>query len=705
MKYIDGKIYIITTTYEWDDTDETNYSSKRVYKLLSQKVDGTDKTEIELAQVESNELQDGYINRIILREEGVFALVETYDYSVADADGISNRTMELINWNLSGEEQWRINMIPENLASGENYYIQDMIAIENNQIVMIATKTIDLYDTTGTKVKTFPKNEDEYYENTFVGKDGRLRVVKWNDTWTSRTVYTFDATTGQMNEEQKLPDELINYGMMSSNVYDMILTNSTGVFAYNMGDAEPKKIMDYINSDIASGGLNYVVEISDTQFLGSYWGIDSMKQQIALFTYVDPKDIPDKEVISIAAYYIPYDMRTRVVDFNKKSDKYRITVKDYSEYSTYDDYMAGVTKLNNEILAGNIPDIMCIDANMPIDSYISKGLFADINKFLENDPELNREDYLENVFDAYSVDGKLYRIVPGFSIRTVMGKTSDVGTEPGWTIKDLKDLLASKGEGVSAFGNATRSDIMWYAFSMAYTQFIDAKSGKCNFNSEGFIELLEFIKEFPTEINYGDDYDWMKYYTQYRDGSVLLQIADLYGPTDWVNTVKGAFGEPVTFIGFPTSSGKGSVIVAEQQYAISAKSKNKDGAWEFMRYYLTDEYQKTLYYMPVKKSILKEAIQKTTERPYWEDENGKKNYYNYSYWNGENSVDLDPFTQAEADAIYDFVTSVDEAYYYDENLTNIINEDAEAFFAGQKTAKEVADIIQSRAQIYVNENR
>ena len=44
-------------------------------------------------------------------------------------------------------------------------------------------------------------------------------------------------------------------------------------------------------------------------------------------------------------------------------------------------------------------------------------------------------------------------------------------------------------------------------------------------------------------------------------------------------------------------------------------------------------------------------------------------------------------------------------YTYDENLMRIIEEESAAFFSGQKKAKEVADIIQSRVQIYVNETR
>ena len=38
-------------------------------------------------------------------------------------------------------------------------------------------------------------------------------------------------------------------------------------------------------------------------------------------------------------------------------------------------------------------------------------------------------------------------------------------------------------------------------------------------------------------------------------------------------------------------------------------------------------------------------------------------------------------------------------------IVNIIEEEAGAYYAGQKTAEEVADIIQSRVSIYLSETR
>ena len=48
---------------------------------------------------------------------------------------------------------------------------------------------------------------------------------------------------------------------------------------------------------------------------------------------------------------------------------------------------------------------------------------------------------------------------------------------------------------------------------------------------------------------------------------------------------------------------------------------------------------------------------------------------------------------------------MDNSYYWNDSVANIINEEMDGFYTGQKTAQEVAKVIQSRAQVYVDENR
>ena len=86
-------------------------------------------------------------------------------------------------------------------------------------------------------------------------------------------------------------------------------------------------------------------------------------------------------------------------------------------------------------------------------------------------------------------------------------------------------------------------------------------------------------------------------------------------------------------------------------------------------------------------------------------ENGKKVEYDDSYYVDGHEIVIPPMTKEEVEAFKEQLYSLTQVYKLDEALLNIIEEEAAPYFSGQKKAKDVAVIIQSRVQLYVNENR
>lgn len=86
------------------------------------------------------------------------------------------------------------------------------------------------------------------------------------------------------------------------------------------------------------------------------------------------------------------------------------------------------------------------------------------------------------------------------------------------------------------------------------------------------------------------------------------------------------FGEPVTYIGYPTSGGgSGTYMQASELYAITAKSSNKDGAWAFIENYLNQPFDDLYSYgLPARKSALDDMVEKALNVTYMTDENGEQ---------------------------------------------------------------------------------
>ena len=653
---------------------------------------------------------DCYISNCALGENGVVLLLETNSYGF---DEIGNYhdfgySLELYSYDLSGNLQFT-TMLND---SQEEYVWYSAITMDTEgNIVLVNNEEITLLNSAGELITKVDTTTENYVASTFVGRDGKLWMVSYNDEWTKMYLRKFDFTTEKFEDEIELLGNLTNYNLASGKNYDFLLTSSQGIFAYNVGDTDVTPLLNYINSDIDGNNINRIFEAEEGKLICVYMDEETWTDHMALLTPVAPEDVPDKEVITLACNYLDYQLRKQIIEYNKTNTLYRITVTDYSVYNTPEDYNAGATKLNNDILTGNIPDIMVFDGyTSQMSNFIAKGILADIGKMIEEDETMNMDDYMTNVFDAYSVDGKLYSVIPSFSVQTVVGKSAQVGDTPGWTLDDLKALMAANPD-ATAFGDTmTRSEILYQLMLFSGSSFVDPATGKCHFDSEEFLETLEFAAQFPEVFdweNVEDDY-WMTSESQYRDGRTLLMSTGIYEFRDYNRISEGYFGEDVTPIGFPTREGNGSVIIGSTQYGISARSNNKEGAWDFLKYFLSEEYQtgnRMSYTLPVLKSAFEEKLKEAQERPYWEWEDGTKEYYDDTWWIGDQEIIIEPMTEAEAQELYDFICSVNKPYSYDEDLMLIIEEEVAPYFEGQKSVQEVATIIQSRAQVYVNENR
>ena len=94
---------------------------------------------------------------------------------------------------------------------------------------------------------------------------------------------------------------------------------------------------------------------------------------------------------------------------------------------------------------------------------------------------------------------------------------------------------------------------------------------------------------------------------------------------------------------------------------------------------------------------------------FYEYEEGNKIESPKTTWGWDDfEMEIMAATQEEIDAVKEIIASADKLsgnVGVNEQLTSIITEESEPFFKGQKSAADVAGIIQNRIQIYVNENR
>lgn len=569
------------------------------------------------------------------------------------------------------------------------------------------------------------EDENLWGQLTLLG-DGTVGMSTWTEE-SGQVLRIIDKTTKDWGKEYALPPNASNTYTGSAK-YIFYYDNSDSLYGYNKDTGAGEKLLSWSASDINKDELMFFTFLEDGRVVAMTRSWDNSsgdsKMELVILTETDASVLKDKTILTYATQYLGYDERNKIIDFNKKSDKYRIEIKDYSEFNTTEDYQAGLTKLNTEIAAGNVPDILNV-SGLPVQQYGAKGLLEDLWPYIDNDADLGREALMENVFKAAEQDGKLYQIFSTFSIQSVVGATKVVGDRMSWTLDDLQAALATMPEGCTIFGEGdTKAGMLSNVLAQNMDAFVDWSTGQCSFDSEDFISLLEFCNSFPLEYDW-NNVDWEEYEddnTRVMNGKQMLLNAYLYDLGDSLQMYEVVFNGDYSFIGFPQEDGSvGSSFSLGNGIAMSSTCKDKEGAWSFMREYLMpqyanvdEEYMIGGYNLSTNKADFEKMVEMAMKKEYQLDENGNQvldengqpiEVPKYTYGFNDLTVDVYATTQEQYDQFMALYNAIDSISTYDENIYNIVNEVAGGYFNGDKTVQDTAKQIQDRVTLYVNEQR
>ena len=638
----------------------------------------------------------------------LYAAVE-YTHEKYGDEYISDNKYYLNCWDGNGEIKWSQCIYDSTKNPDAGYfYISNVNCLEDGSLIYTEEGKFNVVDVATGEPKKSVDFSDYTDYTIYVARNSKVYALAWNEDYSKQSFHEVDVNSGKVGEEVSVPDNFYMYSTYSGgDVSDFTLIfNQTEIHTFNIGDETSTEVMDAIDSDVDCAGFGQTLMLDSDRLIATYQENETWNQKIGIFTKVKPEDVVEKQAILLAGVYLDSDVKKKAIEFNKRSDKYRIQMLDYAQYATMDDFNTVYTKLNNDIISGKMPDLLVVSSAIPFESYINKGLIEDLEPFFENDPDLNKDDYLFNVFEAYGVDGKIYCLTPSFSVSTLVGKTKDVGSTPGWTMEQFVKFAGSLPEGCEVVNGATQEGFLFELLYTAIGNYVDFGKGTCNFNDGDFAGMLQVIKDnFPKEFNYDDEDYWNKYDTAFRDGRAALYDGYFSDFRSFKRTEVGTFGEPVTWIGFPAKEGNGAVLHSWARYAMSSTSAAKEGCFEFMKDFLSDDYQESLgWNFPVKISALEKMAEESQQKPYWEDENGEREYYDDSYYVGGQDITIDPLTEEETTKIIEFLKTITLTDAYDQDINTIISEETEAFFEGQKSAEDVCNVIQSRVSMYLSEN-
>ena len=744
------------TYYETDENGEKTENSYTydVYRnaLMTMNIDTLESQELsgfELPQVPEGWEGNVDITRMRIANDGsiwLLANMYTYRYNVPDDFDPANDeqwnyyesgqdTSFMLHLSADGAELGRVDL-------GEEVRVTNFLFGSDGTIYAQDYETAYILDKDGNLL--FSLNGLDYNNLCKLSED-KIGVMGYRYDEMSRESSHFfrsiDLGTKNWGKEETIPFDTWEV-FPGDDLYDFYYLNNGNIFGYKAAEKKQVKVVDWMECDINSNNLNTYRILSDGRVFAIYndWESENATSQLVILNRVDKSTIQEKTILTLACCYLDWNLRAKIVEYNKASKTHRIVVKDYSEIGDYD---AGLQQLNTEIIAGSIPD-MFLTSSLPMRRYEAKGLIADLYPLIDADPNLSRDSFVPSVMKALETDGKLYEIPTGFYVSSAMGLDKVVGEYDLWNLAALKDAYSKlPDEEATIFGSwYTKSDVLSNCIARNIAYFVDWKNAKCNFDSDEFRALLEFADSFPAEFNW-DDYDYEGSESD-RDrlvkGSQLLIDTTISDFDTFVYQCCG-FNEPVSFVGYPSESGtSNNCLYTNGGMAISTTCEDPQAAWEFISQFLTDEYQDSgsynIWSFPINKKAFDKMAASATEYNYATDENGEKmldengepiiyskggygssesfpaDYALYdengdviakvAEWN-DTYIEIYKLTDSQVKTIVNLIESCTSVYAYDESIMDIITEECAAFFAGDKDAAATASMIQNRVGLLVAE--
>ena len=546
-----------------------------------------------------------------------------------------------------------------------------------------------------------------------------------------------DLETKDWGEKVKLPSNVWSI-FPGDDAYDFYYAYNNNIYGYAAKTDTKDKLVDWLACDVDTNNMSGYAMLSDSRVaaLMQDWNTDPTTYQLIVLHRVDASEIKEKKVLTLACMYLDWNLRSMIVEYNKTNDEYRINVVDYSEYATDDDYNAGVTKLTTEIISGSVPDIF-LTSNLPIDKYAAKGVIADLNTFMDGGNGLSRDYFVPQVMSALEKDGKLYELPTSFSVQTAYALSSIASQYDTWNVAAVQDAMTQLQEGATVFSDGwTKNMALSNCLSRNLSAFVDWTTGKCEFDSEAFQQLLAFCNSFPAETSDGDgaiayapsadiavdDAMWDSDATRITNGKQLMSTIGMYSFDSYIWNVY-AIRDKITFTGYPTEDGSGSSFELQMPMAISSVTKYPDAAWDFVCSIIkkmnTIDENNYYYGFPISQAAFDAEMTDIMTEQYQLDEKGEQVDWDGdgepdkairgSYETMENGEtvykDVYALTQEDIDQILGVINSTRSVYDYDQEILDIITDEVAAYFAGDKDVQTTASMIQSRVNLYVQEQR
>ena len=491
--------------------------------------------------------------------------------------------------------------------------------------------------------------------------------------------------------------DLVGVGFISDDGYCYRINKDLTLSKLNLETGEEMQVMDFNYSsvdlfDLQCSLLFYCDEETCILRKNTVYPSESFNWSINTLRKESGNPHSGKQILYAAPYFQIGSMAASAIkQMNANSkDTYIYVTMDYSSL-TFDDYeisdnttisqynknTALINKLKEDIRNGNGPDVLLDFArfsSLNDDAYL-KDLLGTIN----DKKHFNREDYFDNIFDAYVKDDKLFQMPVSACIGGLYAPDMAVpDAKPGFTYAEYNDYVKDKCDGIDPLEfDYGRNNCFSMLIRSNYDELYDDKN-HISLNNNTFREICDCVRDMNE--------------TPHDEASkVPLQFVEFNRVHFDLSTMQIEKDKQV--YGMPSTDGtRGPLVFAYESIGICINTRDFNKAFEFVNYLLSYDVQiQNVVYNPVNKA----AFSKYANDALSYSNAQIKKMYKLADYNDPSIID----------EYISYISSAKTCYMSDDYTLLIMNEELQAYFKHQKEIDKVIPVIENRVNNMMNEQK
>ena len=494
---------------------------------------------------------------------------------------------------------------------------------------------------------------------------------------------------------------------------NIIFYNQQGLYKYTFGATKTKKILDSkakifnettveIENIIFTNDNDFIALINsdnDSYIMSLKYNTDSDSKTITIFSLYENENI-DKIINE-------YEVKNPNVNI-----EYEIGIDGLEKNGKTETDV--IKKLNTELSAGNGPDILILDG-LPSDIYSKDGLLENLSDIVHKD------NYFNNVYDAYSSHNKIYSFPLYMKIPVIVGINEDVSNVSD--LDSLKEAVSKNSENEEKLCNI--SDPKGLIYTLYYSCYkswitkdnkinekklkeflVDAKSiyndnlktlskdiiNKNKANSESMKKQYDSEDDFYKDSYMYGDFNYVE--EKLTNNSYKYTLSYL-SKVDDILKLNSIVGNDTNYSLWEGQNG--NYFVPETLIGISSKSKNKALAKDVFTYILNksaSESSISSYISTNKKAFYKNIVSNDniTMNMQCNDDDGNVVNYDYSY-----------MSQEEADSLVSNIEKEKLKVEANNEILEKVSDIIADYVHGKKDLDETINKVKDKLEVYLAE--